>query len=194
MKHLGTKQLETKRLILRKFTINDAELVHKNWANDDDVTKFLTWKSHENIEITKNVLEHWVSNYNKEDFYQWAIVLKDINEPIGSISVVKQDDKIKMVHIGYCIGKRWWHKGITTEALEIIIKYFFEDVGVNRIESRHDPNNPNSGKVMEKCGMKYEGTMRQADINNQGICDYSEYGIIAVEYFKKKTGKKQKET
>ena len=182
MKHLGTKKLETERLILRKFTIDDAELVYKNWANDDDVTKYLTWRSHENIETTKNILEHWVSNYTEENFYQWAIELKQINEPIGSISAVKQNDEIKMVHIGYCIGKKWWHRGITSEALTILIKFFFEEVGVNRIEARHDPNNQNSGKVMAKCGMKYEGTMRQADKNNQGICDYSEYGILAEEY------------
>jgi ribosomal-protein-alanine N-acetyltransferase len=91
-----------------------------------------------------------------------------------------------MVHIGYCIGKKWWHKGITSEALLALIKYFFEKVGVNRVESRHDSNNQNSGKVMSKCGMKHEGTMRQADKNNQGICDYCEYGILAEEYFKNK--------
>ena len=70
-----------------------------------------------------------------------------------------------MVHIGYCISKKWWNKGITSEALKALIKYFFEEVGVNRVESRHDPSNPNSGKVMMKCGMKYEGTIREADIN-----------------------------
>jgi [ribosomal protein S5]-alanine N-acetyltransferase len=185
MEHLGTKELETKRLILRRFTINDAEFIFKNWANDDEVTKYLTWPSHKNINETISIREKWMKEYEKKDFYQWAIVLKEINEPIGSISVVKQSDDIKMVHIGYCIGKKWWDKGITSEALKTLIKFFFEDVGVNRIESRHDPNNPNSGKVMVKCGMKYEGHMRQADKNNQGIVDYVEYGILAEDYFGK---------
>jgi len=185
MKHLGTKELETKRLILRKFTINDTKNVFNNWANDDDVTKYLTWPAHKKINVTRCVLEDWIKNYSKKDFYQWAIVLKEIDEPIGSISVVKQSDDIKMVHIGYCIGKKWWNKGITSEALDILIRYFFEEVGVNRIEARHDPNNPNSGKVMAKCGMKYEGHMRQADKNNQGIINYIEYGILAEDYFKK---------
>jgi ribosomal-protein-alanine N-acetyltransferase len=186
MKHLGTRTLETDRLILRQFTSDDAECMYKNWANDNDVTKYLTWETHKNINISKNILNEWVSNYSKENFYNWAIILKNINEPIGSIGAVKQNDEIKMVHIGYCIGKKWWHKGITSEALLELIKYFFENIGVNRVESRHDSNNPNSGKVMSKCGMKHEGTMRQADKNNQGICDYCEYGILAGEYFKNK--------
>ena len=84
------------------------------------------------------------------------------------------------MHIGYCIGKRWWNKGITSEALNELIKYFFEEVQVNRIESRHDPLNKNSGKVMIKCGMKYEGIMRKAYINNQGICDCSMYALLLV--------------
>jgi ribosomal-protein-alanine N-acetyltransferase len=186
MEHLGTKTLETERLILRKFSINDSENMFKNWANNDDVTKYLTWPSHQNTNVSKTVIESWLENYPKNDFYNWAIILKEINEPIGSIGSVKQDDGIKMVHIGYCIGKNWWNKGIVSEALNKIINFFFNEVGVNRIESRHDPNNPNSGKVMVKCGMKYEGHMKQADKNNQGIVDTIYYGIIAKEYINKK--------
>jgi ribosomal-protein-alanine N-acetyltransferase len=185
MEHLGTKVLETKRLILRRFVIDDAENVFKNWADDNEVTKYLMWPSHKDVNVTIDVLKNWIQNYENNNFYQWAIVLKEINEPIGSISIVKQMDEIKMVHFGYCIGKKWWNKGITSEALNALIKFFFEDVGVNRIESRHDPKNPNSGKVMVKCGMKYEGLKRQGDYNNQGICDSAEYGILAEDYFKK---------
>ena len=185
MEHLGTKQIETARLILRQFIIDDVEKMYQNWANDDEVTKYLMWESHKDKNVTKNVFEDWIKNYYKNDFYQWAIVPKDINEPVGSISIVRKDDKIKMVHFGYCIGKKLWYKGFTSEAISILIKYFFEDVNVNRIESRHDSNNPNSGKVMIKCGMKYEGSKRQADWNNQGVCDSVEYAILADDYFKK---------
>ncbi|MDR0321249.1 MAG: GNAT family N-acetyltransferase [Treponema sp.] len=184
MEHLGTKELYTKRLILRRFIIEDAENMFKNWAYDDEVTKYLTWTSHKDISDSKYFIEQWIQKYEKNDFYDWAIVLKELNEPIGSIGVVKQLDDIKMVHIGYCIGKKWWNKGFVSEALNRLIKFFFEEVGVNRIESRHDSNNPNSGKVMVKCGMKYEGYMRQADKNNQGIGDTIYYGIIAEDYFK----------
>ncbi|MDO4379724.1 MAG: GNAT family protein, partial [Clostridia bacterium] len=100
------------------------------------------------------------------------------DEPIGSISAVSVKEKISSVQIGYCIGKKWWHNGITSEALKAVMDYFFDVVGVNRIEARHDSKNPNSGKVMKKCGMKYEGTLRSADWNNQGICDACYYALL----------------
>ena len=103
--------------------------------------------------------------------------------PIGSISVVHRDDHVEMVQIGYCIGKAWWGNGITSEALNALIHFFFNKVKVNRIEARHDPRNPNSGKVMLKCGMKYEGTMRESDRNNQGICDASMYAILVKDFY-----------
>jgi len=185
MEHLGTKKLETKRLILRQFTIDDAEPMFKNWTNDNDVTRYLTWPTHQDINVTRYVLENWIKNYSKNAFYQWAIVPKEINEPIGTISVVDKNDEIQMVEIGYCIGKQWWNKGITSEALNAIIKYFFEEVTVNRIEAWHDIKNPNSGKVMAKCGMKCEGHLRQSRKNNTGISDSAIYGILLEEYFKK---------
>ncbi|MFA9376009.1 MAG: GNAT family N-acetyltransferase [Lachnotalea sp.] len=183
MKHLGTETLETKRLILRRFTMEDTNAMYKNWASDPEVTKYLTWPHHETVEVSHTVLTDWTGLYSKDDYYQWAIVIKEnLDEPIGSIAVVHKDDEIEMVHIGYCIGKRWWKQGITTEAFAALIKFFFEEVGVNRIESRHDPKNPNSGKVMMKCGLIYEGTHREADWNNQGRCDASIYAILAKDF------------
>ena len=182
MTHLGTKTIETDRLCLRKLSVNDAEAMYKNWASDSEVTKYLTWPPHESIETTKKLLSLWSKDYRKEDCYQWGIELKSIGEVIGTISVVGKKDEIDMVHIGYCIGRAWWHQGIMTEALSAIIDFFFNEVGCNRIESRHDINNPHSGDVMKKCGMRVEGTKRSADINNQGICDVTEYAILRCDH------------
>lgn len=183
MNHLGTKYIETERLILRQFKLEDSEAMFRNWANSSNVTKFLTWKPHENIEVTKDILNSWISQYKNKNYYQWAIIFKETgDEPIGSISIVDQNEKLGIVNVGYCIGEKWWHKGITSEALNALIDYFITEVKANRIEARHDSNNPNSGKVMIKCNMKYEGTIRQAEINNQGIYDYSLYSILSDEY------------
>ena len=128
MKHLGTINLETERLILRKFKIEDAEDMYNNWASDSEVTKYLSWQTHPNIEKSKEIIKSWIENYSKNDFYNWAIVLKENNQAIGSIGAAKNDDNIEMVHIGYCISKKYWNKGITSEAFERIIKFFFEEV------------------------------------------------------------------
>lgn len=185
MKHLGTVMLETERLILRRFELSDADSMFKNWAGDSEVTKYLTWPTHTDVSVSKAVIESWLHLYEKPDHYSWAIVLKEIREPIGSIAAVDVRDDIEMVHIGYCIGRKWWRQGYTSEALAELVRFFFEDVSVNRIESRHDPRNPNSGKVMLKCGLKYEGTHRQDDTNNQGgFCDTARYAILAEDYFK----------
>ncbi|MDE7390779.1 MAG: GNAT family N-acetyltransferase [Lachnospiraceae bacterium] len=183
MIHKGTQTIETERLLLRRFSLNDAKPMFDNWASDDEVTKFLTWESHSDISVTEAIISQWVSDYENKEFYSWAISLKDNpDNPIGSISVVEPiSDKICKAHIGYCISKKHWHKGITSEALDAVINFLFNVVGVNKIEARHDPNNPNSGKVMKKCGMKFEGTLRQTDWNNQGICDACWYGLLKSE-------------
>ena len=178
MKNLGTKTIETKRLILRKFTLSDADDMYKNWASDDKVTKFLTWPTHTEVEVSRRVIDKWIKDYSNDKNYQWCIELKNTGEAIGSIGVVDYKENIESVEVGYCIGSKYWNQGITSEAFKALIQFFFQEVGVNRIESRHDPLNPNSGKVMLKCGLKYEGTRIKADRNNTGICDVAMYGII----------------
>lgn len=182
MKHCGTQRIETDRLILRRYVIEDAETMYKNWAFDSEVTKFLTWQPHPSVDVSRSIIEDWLKEYSDEKYYQWAIVLKDNgNEPIGGISVVHMNEDISMVHIGYCLGRAWWRRGIMSEALKAVMDFMFDTVEVNRVESRHDPMNPNSGKVMQKCGMKYEGTLRSADRNNQGICDACYYALLRSE-------------
>lgn len=183
MEHLGTKTLTTDRLILRRYELADAAAMYENWASDPLVTEYLTWPCHDSVKTTEGILSDWIREYQNTGFYNWAIVLKEEGpNPIGNISVVKSDDTVKMAQIGYCIGQKWWNKGIVSEALQAVIHYLFTEVKVNRIEARHDPNNPGSGKVMLKCGLQYEGTLREADCNNQGICDCAMYAILAKEY------------
>ena len=182
--HKGTQTIETSRLILRRAVREDAEPMFRNWAADPEVTKYLTWPTYEKVETAYQILELWASEYEKPNYYQWMIVLKELGEPIGSISVVRQNDRVEEAEIGYCIGSRWWHQGIMTEALTAVIEYLFTEVGMNRVAARHDPNNPHSGGVMRKCGMKYEGTHRACDRNNQGICDSAQYAILRNEWQK----------
>ena len=182
MNHLGTKTIETERLILRPFTMEDAEPMLRNWASDPEVTRYLTWPPHENVQVTQWVLNLWTGQYDQLDYYHWAVELKELGEPIGSIAAVKINDSVQQVEIGYCIGKTWWRQGITSEAVGEVIAFFFKEVGMNRIQALHDPRNPGSGAVMRKCGMTCEGTFRQAGRNNQGVCDEVVYSILREEF------------
>lgn len=160
----------------------DAPAKFKNWSSDSEVTKFLMWKTHPSQEYTQGITDEWVKHYSDDKYYHWAIVLKENgDEPIGDIAVVQMNEEVSSVHIGYCIGRKWWHQGITSEALKAVMDFMFDVVDVRRVEARHDPRNPNSGKVMKKCGMKYEGTLRSSDWNNQGVCDACYYALLKSE-------------
>lgn len=185
MKHKGTVTLETERLILRRFTEDDTEAIFHNWAKKPEVTYFLRWPAHTDISVTQEFVTREIERYNNDNCYSWGIGLKSDNTLIGTIGAVGIREDLEIIQIGYCIGKVWWHKGYTSEALKRLIPFFFEEVGANRIESNHDPRNPNSGRVMRSAGLIYEGTLRGADYNNQGVCDASYYGILAADYFGK---------
>lgn len=183
MQHKGTQNLTTDRLVLRKFATTDATAAFINWTSDERVTTFLTWHPHDSPATTLSVVKEWVNSYENNNFYQWAIQLKSICQPIGSISVVDIDENTNSITVGYCIGSKWWKQGYTSEALAAIIKFLFEEVGVNRIIAKHDIENPNSGNVMKRCGMTFEGVLRQAARNNRGIVDVCAYSILKNEYF-----------
>lgn len=184
MRHMGTSELETDRLILRRFTMADAPLMYRNWASDDNVTTYLTWPTHTSVSVTRGVLEDWTARYGEPDFYNWCIELKETGEPIGSLSVVSHDDATDAATVGWCLGARWWGRGLMPEAGRAVLQYLFGVVGFNRIVAKHDVENRKSGRVMQKLGMVQEGTFRKSGRNNRGIVDEVVYSILREDYEK----------
>ena len=171
MNHQGTKTLQTERLLLRRFQIEDAEAFYRNVTSDGKVNKFLTWPLHKKVEETKELLTGWVERYENPERYCWAIVLKENDQLIGTIAAPTIKNRTETAEVTYCIGSAWWELGIVTEALSEVIRYLFEEILVNRIEAGYDVNNPASGRVLEKVGMQKEGILRKAGRNNQGLFD-----------------------
>lgn len=178
LQHCGTQVIETERLILRPYTVCDAEDMYQNWASSDEVTRYLTWPTHTGADATRKLLELWVDNYQNPAVYHWGITLKGNDTVVGDISVVHMNEKTAAAELGWCMGQAWWGQGIMPEAALAVRDYLFDRVGFHRVEARHDKNNPKSGRVMQKIGMQYEGTQRASDINNQGICDMVLYAIL----------------
>lgn len=178
MNKTGTQKIETERLILRRFKLEDADDMYRNWASDPEVTRYLTWPVHANVEITRKLLSDWVGLYSDGGYFNWVMEYKKTGQAIGNISVVKLHETTEAADLGYCLSHSYWGQGLMSEALNAVLNYLFDVVGLNRVAACHDVNNPKSGRVMEKAGMRLEGTLRAAGRNNLGICDEVWHAMI----------------
>lgn len=156
MEHIGTRPIDTPRTLLRRITPADAEDMFGNWANDPEVTRYLTWRPHGSIEVTRQVIALWQQENGSPDRYHWCIEWKENRAVIGTIGVVLLDAAHSAAEVGYCLSRRYWGRGIMTEALTAVEDYLFGQAGFDRLEAHHDILNPASGRVMFKSGMRLE--------------------------------------
>lgn len=162
MKKAKEPVLETERLILRPLTVEDASDVLE-WASDERVTRFMSYTGYDDIHIAKE----WLSSLNNEKTeYNWGFVLKETGKLIGSGSI--GEDKLMDGYWGFGYNIRYdcWNKGYTTEAMKAIINYAHNVLGVHKICSDHAVDNPASGRVMEKCGLKFHHYGEYAKLDN----------------------------
>lgn len=189
MKHTGTVLLQTERLALRPFRLDDAEAVFRNWASDPEVTKHLTWRAHQNAGVTRTVVNSWLKDYRKPHGYHWCITLKGSDEPIGGIDVVSSNEHLASAELGYCISRRFWGHGYATEALIAVLEHLLGHVEYERAVARHDTANPASGAVMIKAGMAFEGVMHRAAKTNTGsYCDLAVYAALRGDWARGRAG------
>ena len=167
-------ELSTERLVLRKLVIGDANSIFNNWANDPEVTKYMTWKAHKSIEETKQILDIWLNEYKEPKTIRYGIVLKENNELIGAIDVVGYVDNNP--EIGYCLSRKYWNKGYMTEACEAVVEYLFA-IGYKTILIEADERNIGSNRVIEKVGFKYTNKETKP-------CSSFKPDIITVNWYK----------
>lgn len=147
---MNTPILETERLILRKFTEADMEALFLI-LKDEEVNRFLPWYPVKTMAETKTFYkERYAEKYKQHQAYAYAICLKNENFPIGYMNVEMEEHH----DFGYGLRKEFWHQGIVTEAGKDVIEQVKKD-GLPYITATHDKNNPRSGNVMKKLGMKY---------------------------------------
>lgn len=175
------EKIETKRLIIRKFVIEDAEDMYKNWATKKECNKYLPWKLHNNIDETKEIITDWINDYymDKPKKLNYAIELKNNNEVIGSIAILHIKYLEKICEIGYCLGSDYWNNGYMTEVLKEIIKYLFNKQEFHLIIAGFMSENVASGRVMEKAGMKKEAVLRERALN-QYTNEYDDEVIYSI--------------
>lgn len=156
----GQPILETERLVLRPFQLDDSEKV-EILAGDKLVASTTLNIPHP---YPKGGAKEWIATH-ETSFHEgkgvtYAITHKQTSELIGAISLMNLTPS-HQAELGYWIGVPYWNKGYCTEAGREIIQYGFIDRMLNRIHACYLSRNPASGRVMEKLGMRYEGTRRQ---------------------------------
>ncbi|MBE6787403.1 MAG: GNAT family N-acetyltransferase [Ruminococcaceae bacterium] len=170
--------IKTDRLILRPLTDNDAQEMFKNWTWDSRVAKYCRWHPHKSIEETKELLKMYKSQAENGFDYRWGITLKKDNSLIGVIDVIELSEDKKTAEVGYVLTYDYWNNGYLTEALKAVIKILFSD-GIEKVIADHHIDNIASGRVMEKCGMKFTHYSKaKAKFGSDELCDVKCYEII----------------
>jgi ribosomal-protein-alanine N-acetyltransferase len=168
LNHHGSKRLETERLIIRPLTNKDAYDVFININNDQHVLDYFGAPYYDNFNSSS--IDSLVRLSNDPVSYCWGIELKKINECIGIFLQQSRNDYIGSIEIGYAIGSKYWNQGYITEAVKAVTDYLFKSVNYHKITAGYVLENLASKRVLEKCGMNYEG-IRKDDFFHRG-CYY----------------------
>ena len=153
------KKIDTNRLLLREPMMEDASPIFQLYAQDKDVTRYLTFEPHQSIEETKTFLKRCLKNWKNETSFPWTIIRKKDKQLIGMVEIVSIDQT--GIQLGYVLAKSYWGNGYMTEVLQIIIDWAFRQKDTYRVWAICDIGNIASTRVMEKAGMQKEGILRR---------------------------------
>ncbi len=180
--------LETKRLILRRITMRDAKDIFA-YSKDAEVARHVLWSAQKDESEAKDYCRFMMKRYRCDQPSSWGIIEKATGKLVGTIGYMDHNEDNATVEVGYSLARWLWNSGYMTEALSRVIAYTFDAMDINRIEAQHELENPSSGRVMEKCGMKKEGELRQRLYNKGRYVDVALYAILKEDYDKIKGSK-----
>lgn len=175
--------LNTERLVLRPFRREDAEAVAR-LAGDRDVAFNALHIPHP---MDVSIAEAWIESH-EEAFQEglainFAIVLRDEAELVGAVGLLVRRDH-RRAELGYWIGKPYWGRGYATEAARAVVDYAFRTLGLNRVQADHLARNPGSGRVLQKLGMRHEGTLREYAHHWGRFEDLELYALVREDYLR----------
>jgi ribosomal-protein-alanine N-acetyltransferase len=145
-------------LRLRKPVLEDAQPIFDQYAQDPEVTKYLTWRPNQNIEQTYDFLQACLRAWDERKAFHWVIVRKEDKQLLGMISARVEDRKWEL---GYVLARPYWGRGYMTEIVKRLVDEAFKQKGIYRVWSVCDVDNIASARVMEKAGMQREGILRR---------------------------------
>ncbi len=169
--------LETERLTLRPMRMRDARDIYA-YASDPEVARYVLWEPHASLADTRSYIRYIRSMYRRGLPSSWAVALRDSGRVIGTVGLMWYSDQNRSAEVGYSFSREDWNRGYATEALRAVLASVFASLSVNRVEAQHDVRNPASGRVMEKCGMKKEGVLRQRILNKGEYVDVALWSLL----------------
>ncbi len=169
--------IQTERLLLRLFSPEDAAELEL-YADDEDILATTSASEVPGSGMVGEWIDVRLERYEKKQGIDFAVVHRKSHKIIGAIGLGVEYAKDESMQLGYWIGKEYWNQGYCTEAAKRVLKYGFEVLGLHRIFSRHFASNPASGRVLQKIGMKYEGTLREAYKHQDKFEDIVCYGLL----------------
>ncbi|MCR4654644.1 MAG: GNAT family N-acetyltransferase [Lachnospiraceae bacterium] len=159
--HVGTITIETKRLILRRFEYSDIDSMIRNWIADEQTQLDYGEPGYSTPEAVRELFDtKYIVSYARNDYYRWAVIEKGSQECIGQIAYFSVDTDNQHGEIEYVVGPAFQGKGYATEMTRAVIAFGFEKINFNRIEIDCRTENEASRRVIEKCGLTYEGVFR----------------------------------
>ena len=176
-------ELHTERLTLRRMKVGDSWDMFE-YAGREDVTEYLLWKPHPDVAYTREYLQFVATHYELGDFFDWAVVWKEQDKMIGTCGFTRFDYNNNSGEIGYVINPAYRGQGIADEAVREVMRFGFDDLGLNRIEAKFMEGNTASMRVMEKTGMTFEGYHRSSmlikgEYKTIGVCSILRDEFIA---------------
>lgn len=169
--------LQTERLLLRRITMRDAEDIFA-YSKDVEVAKHVLWTAQRSASEARDYCRYMCRRYRQDAPSSWGIEQRSTGHLVGTIGYMDYNEENATVEVGYSLARWLWNQGLTTEALSRVIAYTFETMHINRIEAQHETDNPASGRVMQKCGMRFEGILRQRLFNKGKFVDMALYAIL----------------
>ena len=156
----GTVQLKTNRLLLRKYKMEDAETLFRDFGQKAEMSEYSGWNPYETLDMTKQTIQNFINSYSDPSSYSWVIEYNGM--PAGTIGAYDYNKKENSIELGISIAMNHWGHGFASEAASAVIKYLAFDEGSRELRAWCASDNTGSKKVMEKCGMVLDSTDENA--------------------------------
>ncbi|MEN3134901.1 MULTISPECIES: GNAT family N-acetyltransferase [Bacillus cereus group] len=173
-------KLESERLCIEPFTNDDAFRI-KELANDKELADILGLPHPYELKFAQDWVDMQPELIRQGIEYPLGIISKESREIVGTITL-RIDKNNNRGELGYWIGQDYWGKGFASEAVNRIIHFGFIELGLNKIWASAISRNRSSIKVLEKSGLRKEGTLRQNRLLLDTYEDVDVYGLLKTEY------------